>query len=632
MRRIVIILAVLACALSMAASENVPDFRFRADGTFKIMQATDLHLCFTPHQTDVSKLAIANLCKALHTERPDVLIITGDAVFASPDSPAWDALLEALSNTGVPFVWLNGNHDTENTLTLAEITAKVNSAKGSIVKLNERGEITDMSITIKDSKDKPKAILYLFDSHSNSKVPGVGGYDWLYPSQIAWYRKEASAHRAANGGSPLPALAFMHIPTAEWTQAYNQTGAVNSVGIRLERECPAQVHSGLISAVHEQGDIMGLFAGHDHDNDYICKYMGLAFGYGRFSGAPNVYLDILQGYRIINLVEGQRDFTSYIRLLDGRIIDQYRFSDAPKTAEQRENEAAAAAGINYAQWMKAIPDSKQLNRVSIPATHDSGSTQPSHDLQCQVIGIADQLLAGIRGFDMRLKADLDGTLGVYHAEKYQEISWENDVLPAMTQFLEANPSEALVVSVKCEGNSREEYAKRLAKSMTDKRFAKYFVQGFNPNITMGEARGKIVFVIRTAPAMNNYPGALCSGWDDNVTCPVTLTGSNGVKTTALVEDIYFHEDKWDSPSKVKEIMKNVNAARAAKATSPEWFITFVSATSAPNESPRDLADIVNPGVAHELQQMKGACGVLLLDFAGTPAARAITRSLIQSNF
>ena len=81
-KTIATIIAVLLCALSMSASASAPDLRFRPDGTFKIMQATDLHLCFTPHQTEASMLAIDNLCKALAAESPDLLVITGDKVYS----------------------------------------------------------------------------------------------------------------------------------------------------------------------------------------------------------------------------------------------------------------------------------------------------------------------------------------------------------------------------------------------------------------------------------------------------------------------------------------------------------------------------------------------------------------------
>ena len=626
------LITALFCALNVSASENIPEFKFRPDGTFKIMQATDLHLCYTTEKGETSKEAVENLYMALQAEKPNLLIITGDAVYSAPDEPAWDALLAAISETKTPFVWLQGNHDTEHDFSLAQISAKVNSANGSIVKLNDRGEMTDLCIPIKGNSGKNEAILYLFDSHNYSPLPQVDGYAWLQQYQIDWYRKEATNYRTANNGSPLPALAFMHIPTPEWQHAFEQKEDHNCVGIRMERECYGKVNSGLVAACLEQGDIMGMFAGHDHDNDYISNHLGIAFGYGRYSGAKTVYTNLLQGHRIITLLEGQRDFTSYIRLIDGRIISNYKFSDAPKSAAQREDEAYVASGIDLSQWMKKIPDNRQLNRVSIPATHDSGATRASHDLKCQVVGVNDQLMLGIRGFDFRLRALTSDSLGVFHNDFFQFTTWEHDVLPIMVDFLKENPSETIIVTVKCEGENPEKDAKLLAKSLADTQIKNFIVQDFNPRATLGELRGKILFFFRTAPAMKNYPGALCDGWGESGLHNVTLTGSNGKSAQASVEDFYAFRDKWDSPNKVMEIMSNINKALDEPQNSPNWHISFASASAAPGDGPRDFAEIINPAIASELQQIKGSCGIVPFDMAATPAARALTRTLIISNY
>ena len=59
-----------------------------------------------------------------------------------------------------------------------------------------------------------------------------------------------------------------------------------------------------VTEVHDM--VMGVFAGHDHVNDYVCSWKGVALAYGRFSGGHTEYHDIPgdNGARVIVLTEG----------------------------------------------------------------------------------------------------------------------------------------------------------------------------------------------------------------------------------------------------------------------------------------------------------------------------------------
>ena len=64
---------------------------------------------------------------------------------------------------------------------------------------------------------------------------------------------------------------------------------------------------------------------HDHNNDYLASLYGIALGYGRFSGGKTTYIDIQNGARIITLKEGERGFSTFIRLQDGSEICKTSF-------------------------------------------------------------------------------------------------------------------------------------------------------------------------------------------------------------------------------------------------------------------------------------------------------------------
>ena len=69
----------------------------------------------------------------------------------------------------------------------------------------------------------------------------------------------------------------------------------------------------MFAAMKEAGDVMGVFVGHDHDNDYAVMWKNILLAYGRYTGGNTVYNHLPNGARIIVLDEGARTFTSWIR-------------------------------------------------------------------------------------------------------------------------------------------------------------------------------------------------------------------------------------------------------------------------------------------------------------------------------
>lgn len=76
----------------------------------------------------------------------------------------------------------------------------------------------------------------------------------------------------------------------------------------------------MYSAFLEFGDVMGIFVGHDHLNDYITVYHNIALAYGRVSKAMKDAEDPLAGGRVITLKQGKREFDTWIRQMDGKKV------------------------------------------------------------------------------------------------------------------------------------------------------------------------------------------------------------------------------------------------------------------------------------------------------------------------
>lgn len=286
--------------------------------------------------------------------------------------------------------------------------------------------------------------------------------------------------------------------------------------------------------------------------------------------------------------------------------------------------------LNRSAWMKGLSDEIPVCRLTIPATHDSGALLGGEALQTQDIAIREQLEIGVRGFDIRLQACENGKLGVYHSVQFQDIYWETDVLPAFIDFLKKNPSEMLFVSLKKEGGDSEAYCRLATASLNSLAIAPYVVTDFQKDMTLGDCRGKIVFMHRDR-ILKEYPGAQCYGWEDNVTGWVTLKDRKGNETLVSVEDEYGYPNGKKATYKGRITWKNMKDAMKNAGKDYRWYISFASATALPVAGPAAFSDVVNPMLAKQTQGLKQTCGIVLVDFAGTSDCRTLIDHLILSN-
>lgn len=315
----------LACAffavIPAAAQQQL--LKFGKDGRFKIVQFTDIH-----YKTgkSASKEAINNIAAVLDAEKPDLVVITGDLVFAKGVKNALDSIAAPIVARNIPIATAFGNHDEQFDMTPSAMYDMLQAMPGSV--LPERGdaERPDYVIEVMASDgSRPAAVLYCIDSHGEAQDPTIGGYAWITDNQIDWYREQSKRYTEANGGKPLPALAFFHIPVPEFDYAVTD-GKHMMKGTKGEAVCCPKINTGMFAAMREAGDVTGIFCGHDHDNDYAVEYFDVLLAYGRYTGANTVYNHLHpKGARVIELKEGSRDFDTWIRLVDGSVIQKSNF-------------------------------------------------------------------------------------------------------------------------------------------------------------------------------------------------------------------------------------------------------------------------------------------------------------------
>lgn len=330
MKKYILWAVAFVCSCLPLTSQAQHTFSFH-DGAFVIAQFTDIH--WAPQSEKCAQTA-ATIRSVLKTEQPDLAVLTGDIVTDTPPLDGWKAIIRLFEECKMPFIVTMGNHDAEflpkdSIYDLLMTSPYYAGTKGP----RDISGCGNCIVPVYGSKqrDKVEALLYCIDSNDYHPNKFYGAYDWIHFDQIAWYRKESAAHTAANGGKPLPSLAFFHIPLCEQAPL---TKDDKTFGNALEGGvASSEINSGLFASLADMGDVMGAFNGHDHDNDYIGIFKGIALGYGRVSGW-DAYGDMERGARIIRLYEGQFKFDSWITTAKGR-EDAYYYPSGLNEKETR---------------------------------------------------------------------------------------------------------------------------------------------------------------------------------------------------------------------------------------------------------------------------------------------------------
>ncbi len=313
--------ALMAAIISFAAT---PDLRYNKDGKFKIVQLSDLHYI---HGVDCSQRAIDCVNSVIDTEKPDLILVTGDLIFGKPGRESWLDVMDVLSSKNVPFGIMFGNHDAEQGLTQAELMELTIPYKNNVSSTTPGvSGVSNYILPVHSSRnDSVATVIYCFDSNTYCWLKDIKGYDYIHRDEIDWYDKASKKFTEANGGKPVESLAFFHIPLPEYKEAASSVGTCLR-GTRGEEVCSPHLNSGLFTAMKENDDIIATFVGHDHDNDYATVWDNVLLAFGRFSGCDNVYNNLgTNGARVIELTEGQPVIDSWIRLSDGQKINSIHF-------------------------------------------------------------------------------------------------------------------------------------------------------------------------------------------------------------------------------------------------------------------------------------------------------------------
>lgn len=332
-----IVMLALCCVPAFAAdTRSDPVLRFNENGKFKLMLVADAQ---DGHPTKLSMINFFN--EALDSEKPDLVVFLGDNVCTDAENiESYNELLTPFVERGVPFTFVFGNHDDESTPNLSKEDllgiyrqypgclaydadpALHGCATHNLPILSSDGTKTAFNLWMFDSGD------YVFDENGGHKnSAGVTYYDCVRKDQIEWYKNVSAELEAANGGL-VPSLAFQHIIPQEGLQnvffdSYINgkskifypfsDGTTSSIipnvsridGLMMERPCPSFDNDGQWDAFVERGDVMALFTGHDHVNNFTTTVNGIDSVSVSGSTYTSYGKNYMRGVKIVNLDENK---------------------------------------------------------------------------------------------------------------------------------------------------------------------------------------------------------------------------------------------------------------------------------------------------------------------------------------
>ena len=314
------------------------------------------------------------------------------------------------------------------------------------------------------------------------------------------------------------------------------------------------------------------------------------------------------------------------------------------------NLSARAQVSDYTTWMSGLDDKAFVCQLSIPGAHDACASSFSGFLsaiykaaaQTQSKSVEEMLPLGVRAFDLRPCVS-GSKLHINHGIATTSFDFD-PVMAQLCTYLDAHPSEFCIVIIRheSEGDSNNAgFGSMLQESLS--RIKDHLVD-FRPNLTVGEARGKILFLSRDeydAPIrggrivdirdnrsdINDMLGARCYGPASN-------------RTAWWMQDHYEYSDEATKQRAIRDML-----ARSTTLAGGYTYTWVVNQTSGYKGSTATASAYQNNAKTSNkyMQELlasgsyDGPAGLVLMDYAadGDNAGYyglSLTKALVAHNF
>ena len=342
-------------------------------------------------------------------------------------------------------------------------------------------------------------------------------------------------------------------------------------------------------------------------------------------------------------------------------------------------------------WLGMVKDDTKVCKLSIPGTHDTmtgmGFYQPglkyvfNMTAISQVSTFKEQMECGLRFFDIRPVVSIDTLatrpedkkiLRLTHGISELDYTFEQTI-DDMQAYLKAHPSEFFIAKIQADNGmeDQKDWPSLLSKVLNKSKYQGLFIDNWRPDITVGEMRGKILWLsrydLRPMQSLYHYPVVYCDWPDEDPdvnenldpaaqrNCAMYNMNDASIKAKLYKQDYYKTTKPVRMSNKQKTVIDMMHSAREVNATDENvWIVNHCSAYT--EVSPRGYitnASNLHPLVVKDLQEYQGTVGIMPMDMAchdyvhcvingGTPytsdylygfypMSQSLTNLLIKSN-
>lgn len=287
---------------------------------------------------------------------------------------------------------------------------------------------------------------------------------------------------------------------------------------------------------------------------------------------------------------------------------------------------AVSGNAKAEDWLSLLPDNVAVRELSIPGSHDAATGNGFSGLSAiaarvsgitQSLSLSDQWDTGVRAFDLRpaYKASADGKLQIYHGTLETTVSMKAAV-QTLVDKLTASPGEMAVILMRHESDA-DSNSGSWAGAVADLfgEFDNYIVK-FAPNMTLGDARGKIIVLSRDN--FSSGKAGMISGWShsENFNDQTRASISQDGWVELYAQDFY---ECQTVERKYQAVIAMLNYSTTHTSSSP-WVINHTSGytgSTGTNSNILTLAKSLNIQTADYLNTATvGRTGMVFMDFAG----------------
>ncbi len=283
-------------------------YSFTTDREFKVIQLTDVHIGAGFMSIKKDTMALNAVAAMLTEEKPDLVIVTGDIAYPVPfqagtfnNKSSAKLFADLMEKLGIYWCPVFGNHDTEaySYYSREDMSDFYSSDDYPHCLFKSGPDEADgygnQVINIKNSNGEITQSLIMLDSHSYVDGDFLGimwKYDCIHENQVKWYEDTLNSLKAENNNIMPKSLAFFHIPTPEYKEAWEEYTANNFrdtenvkyyYGKAGETDLviyTSEHNYGFFDKALQLGSTKGMFCGHDHLNNFSVDYKGIRLTYG----------------------------------------------------------------------------------------------------------------------------------------------------------------------------------------------------------------------------------------------------------------------------------------------------------------------------------------------------------------